>query len=133
MSYGPNLRAVFRRFSSLVDRILKGPKAADVPIEIPTIFELVVNMRTAKAIGVAVPQSVLVRADRVIEESREWPLWVKRDRSLGVDCRSSRRAAFRRCEGQANRTAAGQLRTFAFSRNTEVAVAVSPQGVKPIG
>lgn len=65
--YGPNLRAVYTRLASHVDRILKGAKPTDIPFELPTTFELGVNLRTARALGVSVPQSVLLRADRVIE------------------------------------------------------------------
>ena len=67
MTYGPVLKESHTRLASFVDRILKGAKAADMPVERPTRFELVVNMTTAKAIGIAFPQSVLLRADRQIE------------------------------------------------------------------
>ena len=66
MSYGPNLRE-FRRYSAdYVDRILKGAKPADLPIQQPTTFELVLNLRTARAIGVLIPERMLLAADRVI-------------------------------------------------------------------
>ena len=67
MSYGVNYRAHWRHVATFVDRILKGAKPADLPIEQPTRFELIVNLKAAKAQGIKVPQSVLVRADRVVE------------------------------------------------------------------
>jgi len=67
MSYGPNLRDVYRRLATYVDKILKGAKPADLPVELPTSVEMVVNLKTAKVLGIKIPQSILVRADRVIE------------------------------------------------------------------
>jgi putative ABC transport system substrate-binding protein len=67
MSYGANLPEVFRRIGGYVDRILKGANPAEMPIEQPTVFELLVNLKTAQAIGLTFPQSLLLRADQVIE------------------------------------------------------------------
>ena len=67
MSYGPNQYDIFRRTAAIVDKVLKGAKPAEIPVEQPTKFELIVNMKTAKALGISMPQSILLRADRVIE------------------------------------------------------------------
>ena len=67
MSYGPNFPDLFRRAAEYVDKILRGTKPADIPVEQPTKFDLVINLKTAKAIGLKLPESFLVRADEVIE------------------------------------------------------------------
>ncbi len=67
MSYGPDLAALCRRAAVFVDKILKGARPGDIPVEQPTRFELVVNLKTAKALGVTVPPALRLRADRVLE------------------------------------------------------------------
>ena len=67
MSYSANLPEVYRQVAEYVDKVLKGRKPADLPVALPTKFDLVVNMKTAKAIGVTIPESFLARADEVIE------------------------------------------------------------------
>ena len=67
ISYGPDLLNQFRQGAGYVDRILRGAKPADLPVQYPTKFQLVVNLKTAKALGLAIPESILFRADEVIE------------------------------------------------------------------
>jgi putative ABC transport system substrate-binding protein len=67
MSYGAHMPEVFQRAAYFVDRIMRGARPADLPVELPTKFELVINLKSAKSLGVTIPQSVLLRADEVIE------------------------------------------------------------------
>jgi putative tryptophan/tyrosine transport system substrate-binding protein len=67
LSYAPDVVDIIRRTATYVDRILRGAKPSDLPVQFPTKYEMVVNLQTAKALGLTVPQSILLRADEVIE------------------------------------------------------------------
>jgi putative ABC transport system substrate-binding protein len=67
MTYSINVEAQYRRAAAVVDRILRGAKPADLPVELPVRVETVVNLKTAKALGITIPQSLLIRTDRVID------------------------------------------------------------------
>ena len=67
ISYGPNIPNLFQRVAEFVDKILRGAKPADLPVEQPTKFDLIFNLTTAKALGLTIPESFLVRADEAIE------------------------------------------------------------------
>jgi putative ABC transport system substrate-binding protein len=67
MSYGPNILDIYRHVGGIAAKVLHGSKPADLPVELPTSFELVVNLKTAKTLGITVPQSLLVAANEVIE------------------------------------------------------------------
>jgi putative ABC transport system substrate-binding protein len=67
LSYGPDPVDIYRRPATYVDRILRGEKPGDLPVQFPTKYEMVVNLKTAKSLGLMVPQSILLRADEVIE------------------------------------------------------------------
>jgi len=67
MAYGPDIQAIFRRAAVYVDKILKGEKPADLPVEVPTKFQFLLNLKTAEALGLTLPESLLLRADDTIE------------------------------------------------------------------
>jgi ABC-type uncharacterized transport system substrate-binding protein len=69
LSYGPNFPELYRRGAAFVDRILRGSRPADLPVELPSKYDLIVNLKTAKALGLLIPQSILVRADVLIPQS----------------------------------------------------------------
>jgi len=67
MSYGPNVLQVYRRLASFIDRVLRGAKPGELPVELPTLIEHVINLRSARALGLAIPRAALLRADEVID------------------------------------------------------------------
>jgi ABC-type uncharacterized transport system substrate-binding protein len=67
MRYGADNKSLYRRVATYVDRIFKGAKPADLPVEQPTEFEVVINLKTAKALGLTIPQTLLLRADQIVE------------------------------------------------------------------
>jgi putative ABC transport system substrate-binding protein len=67
LSYGPDPVDIFRRSATYIDRILRGERPAELPVQVPVKFEMAVNVKTAKALGLTIPQSILLRADEVIE------------------------------------------------------------------
>ena len=69
MGYEPSLTDMYKRAATLVDKILKGTKSSDIPVEFPTRFQLIINRKTAKALGLTVPLALLTNADRVIEQA----------------------------------------------------------------
>ena len=99
LSYGVDTVDILRRAATYVDRILRGAKPGDLPVQFPTKFEMVVNRKTAKALGLAVPPSILLRADEVIERSDGRSLQASARRLRGRSrCERSRRSA---CDGSA--------------------------------
>ena len=91
MSHGPSLAVLYHRAATYVDKILKGTRPGDLPVERPTKFELVINLRTAKAIGLTIPSSLLQRADQLVQESSR-PL---REATAAREGRQARRPRLR--------------------------------------
>ena len=96
ISYGPSLEAVWRQAATLVAKILNGTKPADLPVEEPAKLELAVNARTAKALGITIPTSVLIQADQMIGMRRRhymWQMATRRRHLLAMRIASSKRLA----------------------------------------